>query len=260
MPRKIANSFLIGCDPELFAIAANGHHVAVPEVGGTRGEIGTDHGGRILELRPEPSRLAQSQVFRLRRLLAKLAVHPSVVNLRLRAGAINAHDTIGGHVHFDLPIRYDAEHRLLLSKKTQATVTALDRIHDYLVALDILPKTEAALRLAAGAGYGRKGDVRDCEGHLEYRTFPSWLHHPHAAMLVLTLSKLAGVDPTIADNFNAETASLQGIRDALEGAAAEDHDAAYAHEKIQLERLTGMDLNICLRKQWRTDAVVAPAK
>jgi hypothetical protein len=177
------NTFLVGCDPEFVALNGSGTQLNLAPHFPDDGEIGFDHGGRVGEFRPEPTRGTYALTKRLQRLIKS----PQIERLgasKLRAGARVGRDTLGGHVHLGFPVGQASKER----------VAALDRVTQVLEALDILPAAECSARRGGGA-YGRFGDIRDSAGHTEYRTMASWLLDPKVAFLCLTAAKIAACDP-----------------------------------------------------------------
>jgi hypothetical protein len=177
------NTFLVGCDPEFAALDATGRQIDLSMYLGDNGEVGYDHGGRVGEFRPEPTKGTYALTKRIQRLIKS----PAVAKLnasKLRAGARVNRDTLGGHVHLGFPV----------PRAQDGKIVALDRITAVLEALDILPAIECRSRRDTG-NYGRWSDVRDSRGHMEYRTMASWLTDPKVAYLCLTAAKLAACDP-----------------------------------------------------------------
>lgn len=215
------NTFLVGCDPEFVALDSCGQQMNLSAAFSANGEIGYDHGGRVGELRPEPTRGTYALTKRLQRLI-KSPIVERVGASKLRAGARVNQDTLGGHVHLGVPVA-----------KATNMIPALDRFTQVLEALDILPQTECSARRASGSGYGRFGEVRDSNGHIEYRTMASWLMDPKVAFLCLTGAKLAASDPagTVAalpsrdHNFNALVEWFRAYR-------SKDINARRALEKV----------------------------
>lgn len=85
-PVKVANSFLIGCDPEM-VILKDGQIVNVNDKMPPFGEVGSDHGGNVVELRPQPAKSTFTLTKRLHTLLKE---HPNLTQFesaKWRAGA-----------------------------------------------------------------------------------------------------------------------------------------------------------------------------
>lgn len=259
--RKIVNKFLIGSDPELLVLDKTGNSVPYipgiyPHISGT-GTIGWDHGGAVLELRPPPSRLASTQVTRLKKLLQEASL--ALSGYKLRAGGTFQEKTLGGHLHFGVPYN---KFFPTLNEEAKKTVSQLDAIVMELEALDILPKEEAKARRAIGAAnmatlhYGEFGDIRESghDNHLEYRTPPCWLHHPQVALVCLTLGKYAVWNPEsvaaiIPDGKHAH-ARIQAVINRL---ASLDDDARRITELVDLKKLSGLDVTKDIRAAWRIE-------
>src|ERR1043166_7580364 len=101
---KLANEFMIGCDPEFVVLGSDGTHKNVNGLIGKRGEIGWDHDGNVVELRPKPAKSAFTLLKHLRGILREAnSLHP----FKHRAGAYlefpQKKISLGGHIHFDLP-------------------------------------------------------------------------------------------------------------------------------------------------------------
>jgi hypothetical protein len=240
---NMINDFKVGCDPEFMLLNGEGGTVAASTYFPLHGEIGYDHGGRVAEFRPEPTRGVFPIIKKIQSLVEKAkAVAPG----RLRAGAICNRDCLGGHVHFGFncftrkpPEGCGALLGGELNARGAQVTKALDTLTKTLEHLDILPSRESAARRASAQGqgnyYGAYGDVRDCHGHMEYRTMASWLYDPKVAFLCLTAAKLAAADPegTIEKLRNCDGfAAFEGW---LTQYKSKDVNAARASEKL-LER------------------------
>jgi hypothetical protein len=196
------NDFKVGCDPEFILLGPGGRMKPASDYFPWTGEIGYDHGGRVAEFRPGPTLGIIPIMKKIQALVsrAKAAVaHDGRV--LFRAGALCNGESLGGHVHFGFPAFTHAHNNIgtrngiPMNARGVATAAALDELTKALEHLDILPKNESQLRRTHGQNYGRFGDVRDCHGHMEYRTMASWLYDPKVAFLCLTAAKLAAVDP-----------------------------------------------------------------
>jgi Phage phiEco32-like COOH.NH2 ligase-type 2 len=195
------NNFKIGCDPEFMLLDAAGKTVNANQFFPHDGPIGYDHNGRVAEFRPAPTFGILPIITKIKDLVKSKQIQQ--VNRRLRAGAVCNADALGGHVHFGFNCfeQKPIEGYSILTgggkfNARGAQVTkALDALTQTLEKLDILPAHECSARRSGGQGYGRYGDVRDCNGHMEYRTMASWLYDPKVAFLCLTAAKLAAVDP-----------------------------------------------------------------
>jgi len=190
----LVNLFKIGCDPEFVMLNPPEQLVPADNYLPHDGPIGFDHSGRVAEFRPEPSRNTYLVVQRIQKLA--LSMEADTWDHEWRAGATVKHhmgfDTLGGHVHIDVPFG---------SAKALVIVPALDLFTCWLETLDILPRADSTVRRTykhphnGGRTYGHFGDIRESEGHLEYRTMASWLYDPRVAMVCLTGAKLAARYP-----------------------------------------------------------------
>jgi Phage phiEco32-like COOH.NH2 ligase-type 2 len=197
---EMLNNFRVGCDPEFILLDGNGKTVMANIHFPHDGEIGFDHNGRVAEFRPTPSRGVLPIVRKIQALVNDAKIPATA---KLRAGALCNGDALGGHVHFGFNCFTEKPmdgYSILtgggvFNAKGAQVTKALDTLTKALEHLDILPKVESTQRRGHGQGYGRYGDVRDCHGHMEYRTMASWLYDPKVAFLCLTAAKLAAVDP-----------------------------------------------------------------
>jgi len=251
----LRNQFRIGADPEFYILRkSNGKHIPVRELqdrqegiiedyyNSRRGDgryedapplivaVGADHGGDVVEIRPEPAKAATTVVRRI----AEILLHaPELDKYRgerflWRGGAYHggsrksrrAYDnitdeyyyytddgeeipSIGGHIHFELPkwksraadkARFRAEDRL--DKEACLHFDALDGVTELLESSGVYPRTECIARRECG--YGHKGEYRidpAYRGTAEYRGQPSWLFDPRVALLSITLAKIALMHP-----------------------------------------------------------------
>lgn len=220
----VINKFLIGADPEFVALDGGGRVINGAVLG--NGEIGYDHSGRVLELRPEPAKGAYALVKKIRRLLGDEKLR-RLNAAKFRAGARVGTESLGGHIHFGVNPRDVAI--------GGGAVDALDAVTRVLEHLDILPKAECVNRRRGD--YGHFGDVRTSHGkdgqpHLEYRTMASWLHDPKVAFLCLTAAKLAMCDPAgTLLNLKGAT-SFSKLMDWMHNYKSKDTNAARAYDKL----------------------------
>lgn len=267
---KLINDFKVGADPEWILLGAKGELV-VPDLPAA-GQVGTDHGGRILELRPTASRSCLRLVQNMQRLLNS----PRLEKWRSpkwRAGGVAKYagrqESLGGHVHLGLTFNanyhglsakelerhlnssscyYDsstgsyraidvekAQELLKVHARSEAAIAACDKLTTVFEELDILPQKEASERRRGGHGYGRLGDVRESSGHLEYRTPVSWLFSPTTAYFTLTGYKLAAAQPEgfdVASSAKSFRGDWAYLRDVYRRFAPYDNDAARCAEKL----------------------------
>ena len=195
--RRLVNHFLIGADPEFVFESRDQFGAAgrasANDLGLKAGLAwGADNNGRLVELRPQPSRFALSTLASMWSTLKWLSLlNPGTLQYRWRAGAYFMQDGLGGHIHFG---------RKRPTRPRESA--ALDTLSFYLFHANIWDQAEGRQRIrnAQGGGnhgYGRLGDLREQPYGYEYRTMPSWLCSPWMAYLSLVLAKLAVHDPTL---------------------------------------------------------------
>lgn len=192
--RRYINRFKIGADPE-FVFHKDGERMDARALGLHQGlAFGMDNNGRLVEIRPYPSRSAVAVVASMLLALRWLSIlQPPTLTYNWTAGAFQIGDCLGGHVHFGRKRPNRSEE-----------VKALDLIDDELIVLKSYPQAEV-IRRRQGDGrnhpYGLPGDIRLQAHGYEYRSFPSWLDSPELAFLTLTLSKLAVHNPILTQGY-----------------------------------------------------------
>lgn len=251
------NNFRIGCDPEFMLLNDAGKTVPASTYFQHNGEIGYDHGGRVAEFRPQPTK----GVYPIMQKIQALVKGPQMATIkaRLRAGALCNGDALGGHVHFGFncflqkpPAGCNIHDGGQFNEKGAQVTKALDALTKTLEHLDILPKNESALRRNHGQGYGRYGDVRDCNGHMEYRTMASWLYDPKVAFLCLTAAKLAAADPVGSYEALHNCQNFAAFEKWMNQYKEEDLNAKRASEKL-LDRglkYIQVDPEVDFRERW----------
>lgn len=244
------NNFMVGCDPEFVALNARGETMLVSNHFGSNGEIGYDHGGRVGELRPEPTRGTYALLKKLHRLINS----PQITRMnpaKLRAGAVCNREVLGGHVHFGFTVPRMEINRTTGDSEMPVQVRALDRVTKVLENLDILPKDESVAR-RRGGHYGRWGDIRDSGGHLEYRTMASWLYDPRIAYTCLTAAKLAASDPQGTVNNLKESASFSDLTEWFRRYRTKDINARRAIERVLDKTLKDIQVypDVNFRERW----------
>jgi hypothetical protein len=258
---KLVNSFKIGADPEFIVLNPNGSLflTGVPQAG----PIGHDHHGRVLELRPGPSRLAS----RLLKNMWTLLHSPQLQKFsdkRWRAGGMAKHasqsEPLGGHIHLDIPynprwIESSQAGSVNRAKLDAAgkVIQACDNLTRCFESLEILHSRESNARRHQASGYGRLGDVRECQGHLEYRTPISWLYSPSVAYWVLTGYKLAAARPDSLGSLQPANGSWSELRDWYQRFTSDDLDARRALEKLAVRGLAAVqgDPEANIQDTWR---------
>lgn len=250
-----ANSYTIGTDPE-FAMLDT--HDQVVTFTGPNGKLGWDHGGRVVEIRTDPSLNVSDLLADIERTLNRRELVPYRPH-KWKAGGIAGPETLGGHIHFDVP--YGAN-----PLQTAAQIQAADLMTRWLEHIEILPKGESEIRRSAGH-YGRFGDVRpagrraDGFPRLEYRTPASWLYSPRSAQMVLTALKLALIDPehTLNALLDMTTTPVTKLRRFIRGFARRDDDAqsllaAMRTDRNRIAQFRG-DPNADIKSTWH---ILAP--
>jgi hypothetical protein len=198
--RKLLNKFMVGADPE-FAVLKGSRLVVVKPLPNPLegiGDIGQDHGGRVLELHPIQTRGIYALVKRMQALFPTMKQWDSS-EFKFKAGAIaksdEAEDALGGHVHFGFTAK-DMMGPQGGMEPFNVFLKKLDKFTHCLEALDILPEKESERRRTVSE-YGRPSAYRASgrDNHLEYRTMASWLASPELAFLCLTGAKLIAFNP-----------------------------------------------------------------
>lgn len=257
---NMINDFMVGCDPE-FMLLDGGLTVGAHRYFTHAGEIGYDHGGRVAEFRPSPTRGILPIMKKLQNLVSQAAL--KAAGRRFRAGAICNDDCLGGHIHFGFncfaqkpPQGLGVHHGGVLNERGKKVTEALDALTKTLEFLDILPANESAKRRASaqgqGAYYGAYGDVRDCHGHMEYRTMASWLYDPKVAFLCLTAAKLAAADPEGALEGLRRCEGFPQLRRWLEQYENKDVNAKRLSEKLLAGGLRPLqvDPGVDFKERW----------
>ena len=242
------NKFLIGADPE-FIVLDQGKLVNVAGALPHTGKLGWDHGGDVVEVRPDPNQLAIEVVRDLHRQLKRMP--GAFANFKWRAGAFpevarpngGAGVALGGHVHLELP--YSDAGRYL---------KALDLLTQNLEKLDLLPVAETTKR-RNGGNYGLYSSHRSAGGgkRFEYRTMPSWLYSKAVTLLALTGAKLVAVAPRSALKLLAdpESASFVRLQRYFESFKS-DPDAVLVLDTILDRKQLKVDPDTDLRHEWET--------
>ena len=260
-PRRLLNHFKVGADPELyFADHANRplHASGFNFLAGRA--FGADNNGRLAELRAFPSRSALHVVTSLWMSLAWMQAWFSeqrnkvfsTVPSKWLSGPALFEDGLGGHVHV-------GRRRDNVSRQ----VGALDTLCQALYTAGTYD--ESQLRARRQAGYGNFSDTRPQRHGWEYRTFPTWLNTPRFAHLVLTLAKLAVLDPSALQSVskNASIARRQLVS-FLARYRGRDDDAALALAALQPLSEKGPTWPTCnsddIRPAWGISSSLAVTK
>lgn len=198
---RLLNHFSLGADPEFIltdgvnrADARNFTLKAGPA-------FGADNNGRLVELRPEPSRSALSVLASLWLAMRWMGVfHPEVYSYSWRSGAYAEGDGLGGHIHF-------GRKRETLREREVAN---LDRITHLLYVANVFDREEGRRRIAHSQGgeYGHLSDTRKQPHGYEYRTLPSWIDSPWLAYFALVLGKLVVALPEFVPGISEADSGL----------------------------------------------------
>lgn len=248
---KLANKWLVGCDPEFVVLDDKNRIVNTALYIPHDGIVGWDHSGNVVEIRPQPCKGTFMLLKRLQKEILQSEALKKLEGFKWRAGALvkgvltkpdNLCDangartiTLGGHVHIDQPPNeYAPDFKQLIE--------ALDRLTHHLEQLDILPKAECLARRnlpeAKRLKYGQRGDWRRAgedgvHARMEYRVMASWLYHPHAAYICLTGAKLCATAPMLATEFLKPTATQwDNLRGFFEAFRHKDSNAQRLLEKL----------------------------
>lgn len=244
------NNFLIGSDPE-FVFSFNGAPKHAVDLGLKVGiAAGCDQNERLVELRPYPSTSVVAHVAGIMTALRWLfRVYYHTWPTMWRAGAFYGGDGIGGHVHFGRK-----------SSLREDEVRALDALALCLGATHMFPLDEWRTRVLGdqrGQRYGQLSDTRKQKHGYEYRTLPSWLISPSVAFTVLTLSKLALLDPELVIPWYKTATLVQGLEHFIMLAKyykGRDDDALILFKMLMLERerhtIFGKQYDVDFRPAW----------
>ena len=201
--RRLANHFLVGADPE-FVFMNSGGRVSAEHFEFKAGlAYGADNNGRLVEIRPKPSRWVLEVLTSTWSTLKWMSLlEPATLQYQWRAGAFYADDGLGGHIHFG---------RKRPSRQRESA--ALDTLCYYLFYAGVWDRAEGQQRIrhaqgGGNTGYGRLGDLREQTYGYEYRVFPSWLCSPWMAYYCMTLAKLVVCDPSLLPVLSVEMEML----------------------------------------------------
>jgi hypothetical protein len=199
---RLVNHFMIGADPEFVFMDASQSRYDARHVGLKAGPaFGADNNGRLVELRPEPSRSALSVLASLWLAMRWMGVfHPNSFAYNWRSGGYAEGDGLGGHIHF-------GRKRATLREREVAN---LDRITHLLYVANVFDREEGRSRInkSQGGTYGQLGDTRKQPHGYEYRTLPSWIDSPWLAYLNLVLGKLVVALPEFVPGLCAGDGAL----------------------------------------------------
>ena len=207
--QRLANHFMLGADPE-FVFHDSAQRKDARQFGLKAGPaFGADNNGRLVELRPQPSRSALSVLASLWLAMRWMTVfHPATLNENWRSGGFYEGDGLGGHIHF-------GRKRI---KFRDREVAVLDRLTHLQFVAGVFDREEGRLRVRRAQGfpvgqpYGALSDVRQQPHGYEYRTLPSWIDNPWLAYFNLVVAKLAVAFPDMVAPLSTTDAELSGER------------------------------------------------
>jgi hypothetical protein len=247
---RLLNRFSLGCDPEFVLIAkskepqaSNYQYVTASQVGLRLDEaFGADGSGGPVELRAHPSRFAVEVTASLLNTLRFLyAANPLARGVDAwLAGGYVMKVPIGGHVHFGRK-----------AGVREGEIRSLDALCHALECAMLLP---GFYERRERSGYGCFNDYRQQAWGYEYRSFSSWLYHPVVTHLLLTLSKLAVLDPQLWQTFSQLKTTfspgfvLERLDRALSFYRSLDDDAAIASRGLKFWQPG--DVHKDIKKAW----------
>ena len=232
---RLVNHFALGADPEFCFTSPEGEMQHAMNEGLHAGlAFGMDNNGRLVELRPAPSRFALDIVASILAELRWLAImNPRTTGYAWISRPYVPRDGVGGHVHFG---RKREESR-------EREIKTLDKLTALLIQGNVFNKEDIRQRRAAPGNYGAYSDIREQKHGYEYRTMPTWLDTPWMAYLTLTLSKLLVHDPSLIP-AKQDVNVKKFIRNLLAYYKPLDDDALLAYNALQvlgLPQQTGQD-------------------
>lgn len=180
---RLINKFTLGADPEFLMTDRAGHVLNAQNFGLQSGlAFGMDTNGRLVELRPSPSRFALDVVSSV---LAELRWMSLMVPETMTADSwitdpFHIRDGVGGHIHFA---------RKLNVQSTKMDTGKLDKLFRVLMKIGFYDEHTCQVRINE-THYGRFGDYRIQKHGYEYRSMPTWMNTPLTAYLAIVLAKL----------------------------------------------------------------------
>jgi hypothetical protein len=198
----------IGCDPEFLLMTGNSRMNVDFSKNTEHGEIGSDHGNRVGELRPKhghPKNVTENICSLIRTLKSDLEQRERNVKMIGGGGADKSHDSIGGHIHISGLNNFNYSCCYCGYKEFSTTSSNEDKL---ILALDFFigrRMTRIPGGKRASSNYGKPSDVRQQNWGIEYRTPPSWLCEPKLTESTLALAYLIAQiwseNPTIFDEL-----------------------------------------------------------
>lgn len=274
MSESYVNSFRLGCDPEFVLLDSTNR---IHRFTSNSRQVGQDHGGLVVELRPLPSYSVKGLLENVKTLLDSPILR-DVADKRWRGGAyyndVNGNTVmLGGHIHIETPYQFGTSGSSTIPAVAPdvfaARMDAMDHVTKMFEEIDLLPKVECASRRTGG--YGRFGHTGSYNYHqvtdeytrqqrVEYRSPCSWLFNPKNAFMLVTALKLATVSPVSVMKVlpgGSPDKIWEGIVKLYRNFQHIDHDAYLAANKIcrssnpdNIERLKA-DTNVDMKASWK---------
>lgn len=200
----------VGCDPEFLAVSRTNSKMSFEyNFSDEHGVIGSDHGGRVGELRPmcgTPKQVVEN----IRYQMKWINLHDPDICI-IAGGGCGYGESIGGHIHIGLKLKSNyVSHTRIHNRGMHALeINAMNPEHKLFYALDFfigrrMKKLQGGKRGGSGI-YGALSDVESKIHGFEYRTPPSWLTDPILAesTLVVTqqIAELWQLKPNAFDAF-----------------------------------------------------------
>ena len=205
------NQIKIGADIELGFKIKPGNCINVPyyALRGQGRQIGTDHHGDVVELRPRVANTPNQLVNNIRNLLKhiskqnyKLISAPYIEVDHSDYGTSKRGCPVGGHIHLswsDKNIRYGSRHVsycycwqcMKLNPNNENSHIQFDSrvTFQYLDMLSSIIEDPYLAKRRRSSGYGGKYSFRDVsETHIEYRRLPSFLFDPFCTRGILSFA------------------------------------------------------------------------
>lgn len=188
-------SITVGCDPEFLVLDANNRvqHFAGNHTD-EHGNIGSDHGGRVGELRPKHGS-PKEVVEHIKAQFAWIkSQYPNAVIIG--GGGSGYGESIGGHIHIGgvkLENHYSSFTRYRNRRRMrELQLNTVYPEHKLIYALDFyigrrMKKVPGGKR--GGSSYGAPSDIETKIHGFEYRTPPSWITDPIFAEATLVVAQ-----------------------------------------------------------------------
>jgi len=202
----------VGCDPEFLVVDSTNHKRSfMGNLTDDHGNIGSDHGGRVGELRPKHG-TPKEVVEHIREQMKWIKEYLGPSQKLIAGGGGEYQESIGGHIHIGgirLQNNYASFTRWRNRGMRQLQLNAVDPEHKLIFAFDFfiglrLQKIQGGKR-APSSSYGKASDIESKSHGFEYRTAPSWLTDPVLAESVLVIAQkiveLWQLKPTSFDVF-----------------------------------------------------------